>query len=352
MKTNKNVLIVGGIAIVLVILAVFKLMTNKKNVEDKIYIPEVGAAVLVEVDHPKWFTFENEFNYLGVFEAFRQNTIGAEGGGKVIAMNVEEGDKLGKGALIAKLDDEMIRLQIENLEVSIEGQKNDDQRYSTLSIQNAVPAVQSEKAKLGIKASMVQKKQLEKQLRACTIRAPFAGVVSKRYIDLGSVIGSGSPVIEITDISSLKLTISVPERDINKFKVNDKVSIKADAFSDNVAGKVTNIAVQADKSHNFKIQILLKNINQQLRAGMYGYAVLQSDQKITSISVPRKALVGSLKNPQVFVVRNGKVKLVSFTTGLSEGDLLEVRSGLSVNDIIVVKGQINLKDNSNVKISK
>lgn len=86
MKTNKNVLIVGSIAIVLVVLAVFKLMSNKKNVEGKIYIPEVGAAVLVEVENPKWYTFENEFNYLGVFEAFRQNTIGAEGGGKVITI--------------------------------------------------------------------------------------------------------------------------------------------------------------------------------------------------------------------------------------------------------------------------
>jgi hypothetical protein len=70
------------------------------------------------------------------------------------------------------------------------------------------------------------------------------------------------------------------------------------------------------------------------------------------LSIPRRALVGSLKNPQVYVIRQGKAQLVSFTTGLSEGDVLEVRDGLQANDQVVVRGQINLKNNKNVKIAQ
>lgn len=350
---NKNVFIVGGIALVLIILAGFKLASNKQKVEGKVYIHDAEAPVLVKVSHPSQHTFDSEFNYLGTFEPFRQNVIGSEGSGRIIKLNIEEGSKVGQGTVLAKLDDEMLRLQIENLEVSIEGQKNDDQRYSTLSNQNAVPAVQAEKSKLSIRSSEIQKKQLQKQLAATQIKAPFGGVITKKLVDLGSVIGAGSPVVEITDISSLKLTVNVPERDILKFKMNQTVTINVDVLDEStLTGKVSNISVQADKSHNFKVQVLVKNPKQQLRAGMYGSATLLNSKKITAISVPRKALVGSMKNPQVYVVRNGKAKLVSFNSGTSDGEFIEVISGINASDIVIVKGQINLKDNSNIKISK
>lgn len=352
MKINKSILAGIAIASILITFTVVKLMSNKKLVEEKIYIPDVDAPALVEVVTPTMHTFEDEFSYLGTFEPFRQNLIGAEGNGRVISMNVSEGDQVGQGSVIAKLDDELIKLQIENLEVSIEGQEKDDDRYTTLSNQNAAPAVQAEKAKLGIKAAKIQKKQLEKQLRATVIKAPFAGVITKKLIDLGSVIGAGSPVVEITDISKLKLTVNIPERDIQKFKLNQTISISSDQATSTLSGKISNISVQADKSHNFKVQITVNNANKALRAGMYGSAVIQSDYSVANLSIPRKAIVGSLKNPQVYVVRNGKAKLVSFGIGLSEGDVIEVRSGLRAGDKIVVRGQINLRDNKNVKIAQ
>jgi RND family efflux transporter MFP subunit len=352
MKSNKSILAGIGVAIILIALIVVKLVSNKKTVEEKIYIPEVDAPVLVEVVNPSWYTFEDEFSYLGVFDPFRQNIIGSEGSGRVVSININEGDFIGSGSLIASLDDELIKLQIENLEVSIEGQENDDARYSTLANQNAVPAIQAEKTKLAIKAAKIQMKQLQKQLKSSQIRAPFAGTITKKLIDLGSVIGPGSPVAEITDITKLKLTVNIPERDIQKFKLNQSINVTSDNLEETLNGKIINIAVQADKSHNFKVQILINNSKKSLRAGMYGLAVIKSETSITSLSIPRKAIVGSLKNPQVYVVRNGKAMLVSCAIGLTEKDVIEVRSGLQIKDKIVVRGQINLKNNKNVKIAQ
>ncbi|MEN9440918.1 MAG: hypothetical protein RLZ33_994, partial [Bacteroidota bacterium] len=229
-------------------------------------------------------------------------------------------------------------------------QKNDDIRYTNLAKDNAVPGVQVEKTKLGLKSAEIQKKQLQKQLRSTNITAPFSGVITKKLVDLGSVIGGGSQIVEITDISSLKLTVSVPERDILKFKLGQAVSIKADIYGDrSFNGKVTNVSVQADKSHNFKVQITVKNAQQDLMAGMYGSVSLVNSKSITALAIPRKALVGSSKNPQVYVIRNGKAVLTSFNAGTSDGEYIEVISGLSKTDKIVIKGQVNLQNNSNVK---
>lgn len=347
---NKRILIVGAIAVVFIGLTVSKLMANKAKVEEKIYIHDLKAAVLVETASPKNHTFESSLSFLGTFDPIKQNTVGSDAQGKIVKLNFEEGDKISQGQLLAKVDDEMLQLQLQNAEIAIEGHKNDDVRNTNLSKENAISGVQLEKTKLGLKSAEVQKKQIQKQLRSTSINAPFSGVVTKKMVDLGSVLGPGTPIVEITDISSLKLTVNIPERDILKFKLNQNVGVYADIYSGRkFNGKVINISVQADKSHNFKVQITVPNGNQELMAGMYGSVSLTNNQSVTRLSVPRKALVGSSKNPQVYVVKNGKAKLISFSSGTSDGDFMEVVSGIDASDKIVIKGQVNLQDNSNVK---
>jgi RND family efflux transporter MFP subunit len=350
---NKRVITIITVSAVLIGLVVFKLAQNKAEVEKKIYIHDSSAAVLVETTVPEMHTFERSLNFLGTFEPIRQNTIGSDASGKVIQLNIEEGDRVGKGQMIAKIDDELLKLQLENAEVNIESQQKDDARNSNLVKENAISGIQLEKTKFGLRSAEIQRKQLQKQLRSTSITAPFSGVVTKKMIDLGSVIGPGTPLVEITDISSLKLTVNVPERDILKFKLNQTVEVRADLYGDRVfKGKVSTLSIQADKAHNFKVQITVSNPKQELMAGMYGSVSLTNNQSRTALAIPRKALVGSSKQPQVYVVRNGKSLLTSFTAGTSDGEFIEVTSGLKKSDIIVSKGQVNLQHNSNVKTTK
>lgn len=347
---NKRNLIIILVGIGFLALIVVKLMSNKQKVADKIYIHDMEAAVLVEEITPTMHNFESSFSFLGTFEPIRQNLIGSDAQGKIIRLSIEEGDKVSKGQIIAKIDDEMLQLQLENAEVALEGQKNDDRRYSNLEKDNVISGMQVEKTKLGVRSAEIQLKQVQKQLRSTNITAPFSGVITKKLVDLGSVIGSGTPLVEITDISSLKLTVSVPERDILKFKMNNSVVVKADIYGNrSFSGKVTYISVQADKSHNFKVQIEVKNDKRDLMAGMYGSVSLANSQSVYALAIPRKALVGSSKKPQVYVIRNGKAILTSFNAGTSDGEFIEVIDGISKSDKIVIKGQVNLQNNSNVK---
>jgi RND family efflux transporter MFP subunit len=147
--------------------------------------------------------------------------------------------------------------------------------------------------------------------------------------------------------------VNVPERDVLKFKLNQSVEVRADLYGDrSFNGKVTNISVQADKAHNFKIQITVANAKQELMAGMYGSVSLISSQQKTALAIPRKALIGSSKQPQVYIVRNGKALLTSFNAGTSDGDFIEVIGGIKASDKIVTKGQVNLQHNANVKTVK
>jgi RND family efflux transporter MFP subunit len=135
-----------------------------------------------------------------------------------------------------------------------------------------------------------------------------------------------------------------------KFRVGQQVNVFADVYANKpFAGKVSNISVKADASHNFKVEVLIQNNSSNpLMAGMYGSVKLENSKTLNALSIPRKALLGSSKSPKVFVVKNGKAKIISFTAGTSDGEFIEVIDGLSKNDQIVVKGQINIQNNSNV----
>ena len=347
----KRVLIVGIIAIGLIVLTVMKLMSNKEKVAAKIYIHDVNAAVLVETTKPEFHSFDSQFSYLGTFEPNKQTMVSSEGQGKVLSVNFEEGDMIKKGSVIAKLDDEMLRLQLKNLEVNLEAQRKDEERYRALVEQTAAPDIQLEKIQYAIKGIEIQKEQLQKQLKGCTIICPFDGIVTKKMIDLGSVIGIGTPVIEVTDISILKLALSVPERDILKFKSGQKAEINTDVLPDEtILGTIKTISPQADRTHNVKVQIEVKNPSNKLKAGMFGTAVLGNGSSVNALAIPRKTLVGSTKNPQVYLVKNGKSILTSFNAGTSDGDFIEIVSGIAEDDKVVIKGQVNLKNNSTVKI--
>ena len=347
----KRVIIVSIIGIALVVLTIITLLGNKEKAAAKIYIHDVNASVLVETTKPQVHTFDSQFSYLGTFEPNKQAMVSAEGQGKVLSVEFEEGDVVKKGSVLAKLDDEMLRLQLQTVEVNLDGQRKDEQRYRILAEQNAAPDIQLEKVELAIKGLEIQKAQILKQIKGCTIISPFNGIITKKMIDLGSVIGAGTPVAEITDISVLKLAVNIPERDINKFKVGQKVDVTADIKPDEIiTGTIKTISPQADKTHNVKVQVEIKNSSNDLKAGMFATANLASGSSVNALSIPRKTLVGSTKSPQVYVVKNGKAVLISFNAGTSDSDYIEVVSGIAETDKVVIKGQVNLKNNSNVKI--
>jgi RND family efflux transporter MFP subunit len=210
----KRIIFISLAVVALLGLTIFKLLSNSKEAKKKIYIHDMEAAVLVDTDQPQMHTFESAYSYLGVFEAMHQNNVASEGSGKLTELLVKEGDQVSKGQVIAKLDDELISLQIENAKLNISQLKNDNARFANLRKEQAVSSMEAEKMELALKTAEVQLKQLQKQLRGAKVLAPFSGVVTKKMADLGSMVMPGTPIVELTDISQLKLTISVPERDV------------------------------------------------------------------------------------------------------------------------------------------
>ena len=118
-----------------------------------------------------------------------------------------------KGQTLIQLDNSLLKLQLQTIEVQIEGLEADVNRYTILAKADAIQGVQLEKAELGLKSAKVQKATLLEQISKTTIRAPFSGVVTAKLSEEGAFAAPGVPLLQITDITTLKFTVNVPEKD-------------------------------------------------------------------------------------------------------------------------------------------
>jgi len=341
----KRLLIVVAIIAVLGLTAA-KLLNNKEATEAKVYKPDPNLKVGVRTAVAGMRNLSQDIKFLGSFSPNRQIEIRPLAGGEIVRLNIQEGQQVKAGQLLAKLDDDQLRFQVEALQVTLEGYQNDLKRYEVLVKGDAVPAVNIERTQLSIRGTQAQIKQLNKQIANTSIVAPFSGIVTSKLVEKGSVVSIGTPMAEITDIASLKLVVNVPEKAINQFRTGQPVRVRTEVYPDAAfQGKVSMVGAQGDEAHNYPVEITVQNTkDNSLKAGMYGSIASSNALKGESLSIPRQAIMGSAKEPQVYVIDNGKAVLKNVMIGVATNEFYEITKGLEAGDQVVTSGQINLQN--------
>lgn len=340
------------VAVVIVALFVFKLKTNKNIAEERVYQYDKEQAINVQVDTLQLENVNAEFSYSGTFEPNKETKISAELQGKINTILVDVGSVVSKGQTLIQLDNSLLKLQLQTIEVQIEGLEADVNRYTILAKADAIQGVQLEKAELGLKSAKVQKATLLEQINKTTIKAPFNGVVTAKLSEEGAFAAPGVPLLQITDITTLKFTINVPGKDLSQFKLNQSCSLSADAYSEILlTGKTTMIGSKANMGSSFPIQFTVNNTSDlKIKSGMFGKVLLKSETSGKGIIIPSSAIQGTDKQPQVYVVKNGKALLQNITISKKTQNKAVVSNGLNEGDVIVTNGFINLFDGANVTV--
>jgi len=209
-----------------------------------------------------------------------------------------------------------------------------------------------EKARLGLKSAKVQRATLLEQINKTSVKAPFNGVVTAKLNEEGGFAAPGAPLLQITDISTLRFTINIPESDLVQFQSNQSYKISTDVFPDiSLSGKISMIGSKANMGNSFPIQFQVANTkNLSIKSGMFGKVSLSETKQEQGILIPTSAIIEENGIAKVYVIKNGKAVLQAITTSKTIGNKTLVSSGLNENDIIVTNGFINLFDGANISI--
>ena len=340
------------IPLALIAIVVIKLKNNKENTLSKVYQFDKEQVINVQADTLQIENVNAEFSYSGTFDPNKETKISAEIQGKINEVLVDIGSVVHKGQSLVQLDNSLLKLQLQSIEVQIEGLDADVNRYTILAKADAIQGVQLEKSVLGLKTAKVQKATLVEQINKTTIKAPFNGVVTSKLSEEGAFAAPGVPLLQITDITNLKFTVNVPESELIKFKLNQNYSLKVDAYSEIIlTGKATMIGSKANMGSSFPVQFAVNNTpDLKIKSGMFGKVNLKNDNQEKSIIIPASAIVGTANQPQVYLIKNGKSVLQNITISKKIQNKAIVLSGLNKGDVIVTNGFINLFDGANITV--
>ncbi|MGE0090163.1 MAG: efflux RND transporter periplasmic adaptor subunit [Bacteroidales bacterium] len=345
------------VAAALIAILIVRLKSNKEITENRVYQYNKELPINVKVDTLKPEYIENDIFYSGTFEPNKESKISADIQGKINSILVDIGSTVKKGQPLIQLDNSLLKLQLQSVDIQIEGLESDVKRYTVLANADAIQGIQLEKAILGLKSAKVQRATINEQINKTTIVAPFNGIVTAKFNEEGSFAAPAMPLLQITDISLLKFTVNVPEHELKSFKLNQIYSIKADVFPEiELTGKVTMTGSKANLGNSYPVQFSVNNTDDlKIKSGMFGkvkpLAMDSKDEnKNKYIIISASSITGATDQPKVYVVKSGKAVLQNITISKRFQNKVVVSEGLVEGDIIITSGFINLFDGINVNI--
>jgi len=344
------------IALILIVLAVvglFALLSHNKSTR----MAELAKRKNVVMEVPvKIFPVEQQslnrkININGVLSAKRQVTVLAEAAGQIERIYKEVGDAVYQDTPLALVDATVIASQLETAKANLENSKRDLARFSTLAQSGAASQQTVDQLTVAVESANANVIALQKQLRNTTVKSPQKGVVVKRMVEIGSVIGGGSPTFMVADLSDMLMKIGLTETEIVQVKVGMPAKIRVDALNKDFNAVINTIGIAADLSGRYSVDVLItdpaaKGILRPDLAGSVSFELPATN----AIVIPREALVSGIKDPKVYVVKEGKAVLRRIALGVVEGTSAVVQEGLSLGDNVVLTGHNNLFENAAVRV--
>jgi membrane fusion protein, multidrug efflux system len=348
----KRILIAVAIIIVLVGACTVTLMINKNKIDAKMKLEGNVRTIPVFVMEISAKPLSDDFTVNGSFTPVHELTLLSEGQGKVRGLYFAVGDFVKEGQVLAKLDDDLIVSNLALANAMYDKARRDLQKYEGMLKSDAVSSQQVEDARLALRKAETDVTTLKKQLDYSSIKAPIQGTITKRHIETGSLVMPGTMIADIVDISRLKFIANVSESEAVRITKGMNVEITSSLFPGvTYQGKVLSIGIKADESKRFPAEIGLENDPKHpLKAGMFGTASFRLGSEREALSIPRHSIVGSIREPRVYVVENNRAILKDIRIGSATDQDVEVLEGLKAGEVVVTSGQINLDNGTPVTI--
>jgi len=351
---KKKSLIIGVIVVALLGAMTWKLTNNKKEINSHKEVKINDDKIAVTIASAQLREISNQLELVGITEPDKEVIVASESTGKIVQIGFNLGDFISKGTILARVDDTYKRLAFENAQLNYNKYKEDSERYQVLRQGDAVSEEQMRNLKISLENAAIQLENAKKQLEDTKIVAPFSGVITSKNTELGAYVNAGTSVAGMADIAQLKILLTVSESNVYQLRKGQKVSVSTNVYPGiNYMGTISSISPQGSNAHTFPVEIVIANESKNpLKAGTYVNAHVDMEKTGKVLMIPRDAIVSSVKDPSVYVVKGETVELVKINTGQDYNSYLEVISGINEGDLVVTNGQINLTEGAKISIIK
>ncbi len=305
----------------------------------------------VEVADARQVRLSDDITAIGSLLSEASVDIAPETSGRIVEIRFRDGAAVDQGAVLFRLDGELIAAQVADAEAKLRLAEATYARYEALrktrTVAQSVYDQSVTELALARSALNLAKVQLDK----LTIRAPFAGTLGFSTVSLGAYVSAGTPLVHLEKIDRLKVSISVPELEFSRLAIGQSVTVTADAVPGEsfTAGIVAIDPLVDMNGRALKILAELDNSAFKLRPGMLIRATVQGQSR-EAVTVPEAAIVPRGSETVVFVASDNKALEAKVRTGKRSGGTVEIVEGLDPGAKVVTAGNTRLTHGMAIQI--
>ena len=290
--------------------------------------------------------------YVGVVEENQATVVSYTTMGTLKRVAVSEGQAVGRGQLIAELDDTQARNMLAAAEAQNRQAEDALTRYKLLHDEGSMTEAQWVEVQSKVDQARSELAIARRNVADSRLEAPVSGIVGKRFMQAGETALPSQPVVSILDISSVKVKIAVPEREMAAFSSHTPTAVHVEAIGRTFQGGTVEKGVQADAmTHTYDVRIRVSNPHRELLPGMVAKVEVKDAGESTEadsshVLVPLTA-VQRRADGTLFVWTVGKdntAHRATVSTGNTAGNRIEILSGLSDGQRVVTEGYQKLSE--------
>ena len=303
---------------------------------------------------------------IGSIQPDQRVSLSAEVGGRLAEIEVEVGDLVAMGDLLARLDDQRLRIardlaqaEVEMARANLEISRRDAQRQANLYEDQVTSEYSLDQADLKaridegqLKVTQARLAVAERDLADANIVSPVGGEITRKHVEVGELVESGTPLFEIAKIDQVKVVVHVSELEITRLHKEQEAEITVDAHPGVVfRGTVNTISAQAaPQTRAFPVEILVVNDRpEKLLPGFIGRARIRARTFENAISLPEEVIVQRNGRPVVFVATSDTASARTIETGFADRGRVVITKGLKPGDRVIVTGQQSLRDGDRIQ---
>ncbi|MFW6289919.1 MAG: efflux RND transporter periplasmic adaptor subunit [Mariniphaga sp.] len=341
----------------LLILAAFASCNQQSQSESS------DLAVPVSVEDIKLQSIKQFISTTGTVNASFEAVLNSEMTGEYYLQNnpatgrpFKLGDRVNKGQTIARFENEEYEnnLAVDAVKLNLEISEQEFEKQKSLYEKGGVTLRELRNSEVSKTNAQYNYENARIQLEKMNVRAPFSGIIVElpNYTN-GTRLASGSPVATLMSYDNMYMNTNLPEKNMSELEIGQEVLVTNYTLPDDtLIGQVTEISPAiSTETRTFSAKIEIDNPNLRFRPGMFAKADIITDQKDSTIVIPKDIIMTGGRGKYVFVVgRNSAAEDRWITTGIENQDYVEITEGLQPNERLIVRGFETLRDDSKVKI--
>ncbi|MBO0935739.1 efflux RND transporter periplasmic adaptor subunit [Fibrella sp. HMF5335] len=288
----------------------------------------------------------------GSLVANEQVDIYPEIAGRIVQLNIREGQPVAQGSLLVKVYDGDLQAQLQKFRVVEENARRTEARNKQLLERGGISQQEYDIIVTNLKGALADIDLTKAALRRTEIRAPFSGVIGIRNVSPGAVVTPQTLITRLQQLNPMKLDFTVPERYSSSVRSGERVNFTVEGSQAGYTGQIYAIEPDVDvETRSLRIRARVANTGRDLRPGAFAKVNL-TFREDKALTIPSQALLPQTRGKQVVVVRNGKATFVEVQTGIRDKNNIQITKGLTAGDTVVTTGLLFVKKDAPVKVVK